>query len=72
MNAVSMQQSGESSWAIAQRFYGDGKREVRPFDANGGRAHPDARGLTHRGVNYPGWVLRVPEPARDEERSEEE
>jgi nucleoid-associated protein YgaU len=72
MNAVSVQQSGESSWAIAQRFYGDGKHEVRLFEAKGVRAHPDARGLTHPGVNYPGWVLRLPEPARDEERSEEE
>ena len=67
-----MQQSGDSSLAIAQGFYGDAKCEARLFEANGGRAHPDARGLTHPGVNYPGWVLRVPEPARDEERSEEE
>ncbi len=60
MNALSMRQSGQSSWAIAQRFYGDGKLEVRLFEANGVRAHPDARGLTHPGVNYPGWVCACP------------
>jgi nucleoid-associated protein YgaU len=49
---------------IAQRFYGDGKQEARLFEANGWRVQPDGRALTHHGVIYPGWVLRLPEATR--------
>ena len=63
MTAMSMQ-PGDSLWAIAQRFYGDGEQEMRLFEANGGRVQPDGRALTHHGVIYPGWVLRLPEVTR--------
>ncbi len=63
MTAMSMQ-PGDSLWAIAQRFYGDGEQATRPFEANGERVQPDGRALTRHGVIYPGWVLRLPEATR--------
>ena len=54
----------DSLTAIAQRFYGDGEQEARLFEANGGRVQPDGGALTHHGVIYPGWVLRLPEATR--------
>jgi nucleoid-associated protein YgaU len=54
----------DSLTAIAQRFYGDGEQEARLFETNGGRVQPDGRALTHYGVIYPGWVLRLPEATR--------
>ena len=72
MTAMSMQ-PGDSLWAIAQRFYGDGEQATRPFEANGERVQPDGRALTRHGVIYPGWVLRLPEAnaGKCEESSEQ-
>ena len=63
MTAMSMQ-PGDSLWAIAQRFYGDGEQEARRFGAKDGRVQPHGTALTRYGVIYPGWVLRLPEATR--------
>jgi hypothetical protein len=63
MTAMSMQ-PGDSLWTIAQRFYGSGEREARRFVANDGRVQPHEWALTHHGVIYPGWIVRLPEAAR--------
>ena len=72
MTAMSME-TRASLWAIAQRFYGNGEQQARPFEANGGRAQPDGTALTRYGVIYPGWVLRLPEAnaGKCEESSEQ-
>jgi len=55
-------QPGDSLWAIAERFYGDGEQEARLFEANLGGTQADGRTLTRHAVIYPNWILRVPEP----------
>jgi hypothetical protein len=57
-------QPGDSLWAIANRFYGDGEKETLLFDANVGRPQSDGRTLTRHGVIYPNWVLRVLDPSQ--------
>src|SRR6266545_5313178 len=57
-------QPGDSLWAIATRFYGDGDKESLLFDANVGRVQPDGGALSRHGVIYPGWILRVPGPTQ--------
>jgi nucleoid-associated protein YgaU len=45
--------SGDTLWAIAERFYGDGSMWTRIHDANRGRiADPD--------MIQPGWTLTIP------------
>jgi nucleoid-associated protein YgaU len=57
-------QPGDSLWAIASRFYGDGEKESLLFDANVGRPQSDGRALSRHGVIYPNWVLRIPDPSQ--------
>ena len=60
MTATSMQ-SGDRLWCIAQRFYGDAEQAARLIKANAGRVQHDGTALARNGLNYPGWVLRLPE-----------
>ena len=53
-------QPGDTLWAIAERYYGDGEQYSRLVSANAGRLMPDGRRFTKAGVIYPGWVLIVP------------
>jgi nucleoid-associated protein YgaU len=46
-------ESGDSLWAIAERFYGDGSQFQRIFDANTDQ-------LSDPNVSHPGQVLRIP------------
>ncbi len=55
---------GDSLWAIALRFYGDGEGYPRIIEANVGRVMADGRPFTRSGVIQPGWELRVPLPER--------
>ncbi|MFN8473872.1 MAG: LysM peptidoglycan-binding domain-containing protein [Anaerolineae bacterium] len=55
-------QSGDSLWAIAERFYGDGDAYPRVVAANVGRAMPNNGRFTPAGVIHPGWVLVIPLP----------
>ena len=55
---------GDSLWAIAMRFYGDGEGYPRIIEANVGRVMADGRPFTRSGVIQPGWELRVPLPER--------
>lgn len=49
-------QSGDTLWAISERFYGDGNAWQRIYDANRGRIEdPD--------VIQPGWELSIPRGA---------
>ncbi len=56
-------QSGDTLWAIAQRFYGAGEEFPRLVEANAHRKMPDGRRFTGAGVIYPGWLLTIPEPS---------
>lgn len=49
-------QSGDSLWAISERFYGDGNAWHRIYEANRGQIKdPD--------VIQPGWELSIPRAA---------
>lgn len=53
-------QKGDSLWAIAERFYGDGTKWPKIHEANKDRIdNPD--------VIQPGWELTIPEVDDDEE-----
>jgi len=56
-------QRGDYLWDIARRFYGDGSRYVRIFEANRGRELAGGGRLTDPRVIEPGWVLAIPLPA---------
>ena len=53
-------QPGDTLWAIAERYYGEGEQYSRLMSVNAGRLMPDGRRFTKAGVIYPGWVLIVP------------
>lgn len=55
-------QAGDSLWAIAERFYGDGDAFPRLIVANVGRAQPGGQRFRPQGIIHPGWTLVVPEP----------
>ncbi len=57
-------QSGDTLWAIAERYYGTGYEYPRLVEANAGRQMGDGRHFTRAGVIHPGWVLLVPLPSR--------
>jgi DNA-binding SARP family transcriptional activator/LysM repeat protein len=54
--------SGDTLWAISERYFGTGFAYARIVDANAGRRMPDGRLFTRAGVIQPGWVLRIPQP----------
>ena len=54
---------GDTLWAIAGRYYGDGALYPRLVEANAGRVMPTGERFTRGGVIRPGWPLEVPDPA---------
>jgi hypothetical protein len=54
-------QPKETLWAIAERYYGDGRLYRKIFESNEGRLQPDGRRLTNSNRIYPGWILVVPD-----------
>lgn len=55
-------QAGDSLWAIAERFYGDGDAFPRLIAANVGRPQPGGQRFTPQGIIHPGWTLVIPDP----------
>ncbi len=62
-------QAGDTLWAIAERFYGDGNQYPRLVSANTGKRMTDGLRFERTGVIQPGWVLTVPEPLTGQERA---
>jgi len=58
-------QPKETLWAIAERYYGDGRMYRKIFESNEGRLQPDGRRLTDSNRIYPGWILVVPDHVRE-------
>ena len=54
---------GDTLWAIAGRYYGDGALYPRLVEANAGRVMPTGERFARGGVIRPGWPLEVPDPA---------
>lgn len=58
-------QRGDSLWAIAARFLGDGFRWPEIWELNGNREMNDGRQFHNAELIYPGWVLELPiEPSQ--------
>ncbi len=57
-------QPGDTLWNISQRYYGTGEEWERLIDANVDRPMLGGGTFTRAGMIYPGWLLRVPLPAR--------
>lgn len=55
-------QQGDSLWAIAERFYGDGSLFPRIISANVGRPMGNGQWFPRNAVIQPGWVLLIPGP----------
>lgn len=58
-------QPDDTLWGIAERFYGDGNAYPRLVAANVGKRMVDGLHFERTGVIQPGWVLTIPEPARE-------
>ncbi|GIJ49775.1 hypothetical protein Val02_66610 [Virgisporangium aliadipatigenens] len=54
---------GDTLWAIAERWLGDGSRWPEIFNLNRGRRWPVGGTLTNPDVIHPGWTLYLPAPA---------
>ena len=58
-------QRGDSLWAIAARFLGNGFRWTEIWELNGNREMNDGRQFHSAELIYPGWVLELPvEPSQ--------
>jgi len=63
-------QRGDTISALGLRFLGDpdtGGEII--FQANQGRPQPDGRVFNRRGLIFPGWTLRIPNPTEGIERA---
>ena len=65
-------QAGDSLWAIAERFYGDGDAFPRLIAANVGRAQPGGQRFSPQGIIHPGWTLVIPDPVVDRAQEREQ
>lgn len=60
----------DNLWDIAERHLGDGRRWNEIYELNKGREQPDGQELVIGRLIQPGWVLIVPDDARDAPRVE--
>jgi len=51
--------SGDTLWAIAQKFYGDGNKYMKIFEANK-EVWTDNGKKEDPNILFPNWVLRIP------------
>jgi hypothetical protein len=54
----------EFLFEIAQRFLGDGDRDLEIFELNKGRPEPDGATVTDAEKILPGWILQLPPDAK--------
>lgn len=54
---------GDTLWALAERYYGDGDAWPRIVAANVGRRMPDGAIFPRNPELQPGWVLNIPDAA---------
>ncbi|QCX28292.1 bacterial transcriptional activator domain-containing protein [Nocardioides jishulii] len=55
----------DNLWDIAERTMGDGRRWKEIYELNKGRVQPDGKQLVLGRLIQPGWVLIMPEDARN-------